>query len=327
MPGFNFGQIGDIIGAVMDTDFLDIFRTVSPNPQRVLLYANIPCHIAIISSDNPDPATADIAPVVTSLRIHMATWVDMQNGDFVVAKKMSHDNRILIAYQGLTGFPAMSQARQAILMQMATGAAPDIPIIPPPPLDPVSIFVRFENMAGIEIKAEMELLTTVGDEFSVEPIRISRNVWRETWIDNILQSGESAIIPEVKRTGHRIVFKYQEDIQLIYLRVLVNGIFTRNDGSIGMGFHLFRRIPIEMLQDLGSGVYQLRAKSGVMAHPNMGNITIAQGTKIKLYMSDDWVIVNSDPVRESDGAIVFMTQSFIPTEAEEQAYETLWYDE
>ena len=77
MSGFNFGQIGDVLSDFMDSDFIDIKRDSGGKLQEV--YSNIPCHLSFNSTDNPDPNSVDTKPIIQSITVHCANWVNIQN--------------------------------------------------------------------------------------------------------------------------------------------------------------------------------------------------------------------------------------------------------
>lgn len=115
---------------ILDTDNMDIGRrteienpdgtTGETNPNEPL-YTNIPCHISFISSDNPNPEPNDIIPVITGLKINCDLSIDLQNGDYVTARKMANDGKtVLETYIGTIGFPEVSQSRKSAIMQMRT---------------------------------------------------------------------------------------------------------------------------------------------------------------------------------------------------------------
>lgn len=125
----NFEQISQYMTA-FDTDLIDIARrTEIINPDGTSgettldepLYVNVPCHIAFITADNPNKDTVDTKPIITGLRINCELSVDLQNGDYITAKKMANDGvTILETYSGIIGYPAVSQSRKSAIMQMRT---------------------------------------------------------------------------------------------------------------------------------------------------------------------------------------------------------------
>ena len=125
--GFNFEQIGEIVGNVMDTDKIDIGREMEIiNPdgstgetrQEEPIYRDIPCHIAFNTSDNPDPSRVDTAPIIVSMTIHLPLWVDIQNNDYVYAHKCDSAGEVLETYQGRVGFHTVNQSRKSVQMAM-----------------------------------------------------------------------------------------------------------------------------------------------------------------------------------------------------------------
>ena len=128
MNKINFEPIGDAMKA-FDTDKMDIYRrTETLNPDGTTgetslvtpLYTDVPCHIAFISADNPNPATSDTQPIIVGLRIHCSLNIDLQNGDYLIVKKLANDGTVLETYKGLIGEPRVAQSRKSVEMKMET---------------------------------------------------------------------------------------------------------------------------------------------------------------------------------------------------------------
>ena len=248
MSGFDFDRIADKLSAVMDTDSIDVWRITSAEPDRVLVCSDVKCHIEMQSADNPNPVAVDVPPIIQSLRVHMPTWVDIRNNDFVVAKKMDSAGNVIITYRGVCGFPAVDQARQSVLLTMNAATSPEEPPAPPLPVESPCF------------------------------------------------------------------------------RLLVNGLFTQNDGSSGFGFHLFKRIPFTVIATGEPGNYTIETSVDRIEHPEMGTIQIWRNSRLRIYPTDEWVTLVYNPVQE-DGVFKFSTFLYTPTEQEAAAYETSWYDD
>jgi len=128
MQKINFEPIGEAVKA-FDTDKMTIYRrmetqnpdgTTGETPQNVPLYQDVACHIAFISSDNPDSATAETQPIIVGIRIHCGLEVDLQNGDYVIANKLSNNGEVLETYSGIIGEPTVTQSRKSAEMKMET---------------------------------------------------------------------------------------------------------------------------------------------------------------------------------------------------------------
>lgn len=129
MNKVNFEVIGKAL-KVFDTDLINIGRretiqnpdgtTGETNPQEPL-YTDIPCHISFVSADNANATPEDSVPVITGLQINCDLSVDIQNGDYITAKKMANDGTtVLETYYGVVGFPEVTQSRKSVLMEMRT---------------------------------------------------------------------------------------------------------------------------------------------------------------------------------------------------------------
>ena len=126
MAKINFESIGKAM-QLFDTDKIDIGRRVpvlnpdqtsgESNPE-IPLYKDVPCHISFIKADNPDTDTVDTKPIITGIRINCSLDVDLQNGDYITAYKLSNDGSVLETYTGIIGFPTVNQSRQSAEMEM-----------------------------------------------------------------------------------------------------------------------------------------------------------------------------------------------------------------
>lgn len=128
MKKINFETIGKAMQA-FDTDKMDIYRRIEiTNPDGTTgessmeepLYKNVPCHVAFINADNPNPDTIDTKPIIVGIQINCALEVDLQNNDYIKAYKLSNSGEVLETYQGVIGFPTTSQSRKSAQMQMRT---------------------------------------------------------------------------------------------------------------------------------------------------------------------------------------------------------------
>lgn len=125
MAGFNFGQIGPIIGRYMDTDLIDIGReepiklpdgSKTVTDEKIPKWPNVPCNVSPNQTPNPDPVTAGTMPITVSLTINCSVDIDLQNSDWVTIRKMSHDGQELEGYEGRIGVPITSQGRKEAIL-------------------------------------------------------------------------------------------------------------------------------------------------------------------------------------------------------------------
>jgi hypothetical protein len=128
MNKINFEPIGEAMKA-FDTDKMDISRrmeiinpdgTTGETTTDTPLYTDIACHIAFVTSDNPDSKTADSQPIIVGIQINCPLEVDLQNGDYIIAKKLANSGEILETYKGIIGEPTVSQSRKSAEMKMET---------------------------------------------------------------------------------------------------------------------------------------------------------------------------------------------------------------
>ena len=315
-----------IIGNYFDVDFLDIYRNLPETPGRVLLYSNIRCHYQIRQADNANPMSVDVMPIISIVQINMPLWVDIQNGDYLIVKRINENDEILIAYRGICGHPAVNHLRQTVSMEMTTIATPDEFVAPPPPLNPSKITIRYYDVDGAEIKATMETIIAANEKITICPAAILNFTYLRSYLDDELQSDVDITIADPKPEGHEILFVYNEKIIPTYFRILVDGAFTRNDGSLGDGFHLFKRIPFEIAEHLGIGEYSIVVHIDRAMHPEMGMLLLRAGTILKIFTTEEWVQVNTGALENPDGTFTFETILYTPTLEQKKSYEALWYD-
>ena len=128
MEKINFGIMSNAL-TMLDTDKMDIGRrtevtnpdgtTGETNPQTPL-YTDVPCHISFVTADNPDAGTVDTKPTITGLKINCSLDVDIQKGDYIIARKLDADGTVLETYKGIIGFPTVTESRKSAEMEMRT---------------------------------------------------------------------------------------------------------------------------------------------------------------------------------------------------------------
>lgn len=121
----DFGIIGDYIGDAFDTDKIDIGRSqlimlpdgsTSVTDPKVPIYTNVSCHISSNQTPNPDSVTAGTVPIIVSITINCAVDIDLQNMDFIKARKLDASGNVLMEYEGSIGVPIVNQSRQEAIM-------------------------------------------------------------------------------------------------------------------------------------------------------------------------------------------------------------------
>ena len=315
----DFGKIGNIMAKVMDSDYIDIKRDIDGRLQEV--YSNIPCHIAYSSVDNPDPTTVDIKPIIQSLTVHCPLWVDLRNNDFIVAKKAGSDGDLIATYSGRCGNPVVSQGRKKVSVSM-NATEPENPT-PLPPKESVIITVKY-FADGEEIQGETEIKAEAGKPFELEAPAIEGYSVIECYIDGEFQESTTAKIPEVGENGNEIKFVYAESETLSYFRFLVKGLYTKDNGSLANGWHLYKKTPAEV--SVSGGSYTVTCADVKYVHADSGKtLAVEIGTKMALFPGKMFVEVK-EIVSKENKTITFIADPFDPTEAELNAYECRWYD-
>ena len=321
--GINFEAISDKIHKHFDTDLIDIHRKIDESADRVEIYSNIPCNIEINQEDNPNPTAIDVTPIVSSLIIHMPNWVDVKNNDYIIAKRMSNSNQILAVYRGVCGEPAVWQSRKTINMQMSA-IEEDKPVTPPPPVEQSIVKVYFRDISDDrEIRSSVEQILEQGKTSNIYPVTIENYSLKQSFLDGEQVETGVVTINDPQADGHEVVFKYSQQFVISSFRLLVKGAYTTDNGSLASGYHLYAKTPILSIAGI-NGNYSIQVESNKIVHEDLGNIRLSVGSIIKTN-TEEWLKISSIPTKLSDGTYFFETESYEPTEEEQNAYETHWY--
>lgn len=317
MRGFDFGQIGEVLSEVMDTDYIDVKRDVKGSLTE--MYSNVPCHMAYVSIDNPDPLSVDVKPVVQAIRVHLPLWVDVRNDDFLIAKKMDSYGNVAWTYSGRCGNPVVSQGRKKVLMQM-NSTEPENPT-PTPPTDVHTVYVSYTS-SDVEIAPSRKVVVNDGADVTLEPSALDGYTISHALVDGTSVEGGSVTLQYV-REDHDVVFVYlASDVPETY-RYLVKGLYTKDDGTLANGWHTYRRMPIDSCTKDGD-VYTIECEDVKLEHRDNGKVLSIQ-TGALLVLSGD-VFVRVTDVDRMDGRVVFNAVVFQPTAEQESCYRTRWYD-
>lgn len=128
MSKINFEPIAEAM-KLFDTDTIDVYRkedienddgTSGEEYLKEALYKDVACHISFNSIDNPNENAIDSEPIITVITINCSLDVDLQKGDYIVAKKLANDGTVLETYKGVIGFSEVTQSRKSAQMEMRT---------------------------------------------------------------------------------------------------------------------------------------------------------------------------------------------------------------
>lgn len=317
MAGFDFGQIGDIISKVCDSDYIDIKRDIDGKLQEV--YSNIPCHVAYMATDNPDPKTVDVKPIIQSITVHMQLWVDIRNNDFIVAKKTGSDGSLIATYSGRCGNPVVSQGRKKVVMQM-NGTENDEPT-PLPPAQSAKITISYIS-SETPIQPDTEQLAEIGKPFEMEAPVIDGYTVSECYIDGVIQETTTAHIDEVT-ADIQIQFVYAVNDTPSYFRFLVFGLYTKDDGSLASGWHLYKKVAIDSFS-FEDDVYTITCEDVRLVHEDNGKMLTIE-PEAEIVFGGVYAEVKSI-VSKDNGKVTFTAKAFTPTEKQTDAYTCKWYD-
>ena len=320
MAGFKFGKIGGVLSKFMDTDYIDIKRDIDGRLQEV--YSNVPCHLEMSGVDNPDTLTVDLKPIVQSVVIHMGTWVDVQNNDFIVAKKMGLEGEILQVYSGRCGNPITDQGRKKVVMGM--NATDSEEPTPPPPVEPADILVEYKYDESDLISPE-ELEAEIGSSVTVSSARIEGYAVSGYILDDgAFTIGDSVIIDPVLAEGHKVTFIYQVSSVIDSFRYLVDGLYTKDNGQLANGLHQYKKMPADVEQE--NDGYILVAENAKIYHEDSAKLlSLDVGQKVVLYPGEIFAEVADVIFSENDTRSVRLSV-FTPSQAELESYITGWYD-
>lgn len=314
---FNFGKIATIISTFMDSDFIDLKRDVDGFLAQI--YTNIPCHIEYNNTDNPDPNTVDVKPIIQSIKIYFPLWVDIKNNDYIVAKKCDNKKNILAVYSGRCGNPIVYQSRKEILMEM-TSTESDAPV-PTPAEDKIKITVQYV-CDDEEIHSSIEEFVEKNKSYTIFAPQFEGYNAIGYYLDDIYYENDTVNIADVGDFDYLIKFVYEIGVMPKSFRHIVNGLYTKDDGSLEIGYHLYKKIKIDSIENLGNGRYEIQCDDIEFTHhDNFKKLDLSVGTKI--VAGNLYLII--DEVTKSNGKVDFEAYEFIPTEEEMNAYECDWY--
>lgn len=322
--GINFARISEVISKNFDIDLMDIYREVDGFVERQEIYSNISCNIEIVQADNPDPTAIDVTPIISSIRIHMPNWVDIRNNDYIVAKRMSNNREILQVYRGVCGEPATWQARKSVIMKMTT-VKNDESVTPPPPIVQSIITIHFRDISdNQEINPDIVKVVEQGVPYRVQPLAFEGFSLESAFLDNEQVETGIVTIENPQESGHTVVFKYSKLNSPSSFRLLVNGFYTKDNGSIGDGLHLYTSMPIISVTN-NNEVYTFVLNSDIISHEEIGDIKLEIGSKFKTN-SNTWFRITTEPIKLDNGQCTFNAEEYTPTRQEQEAYLTHWYD-
>ena len=112
-------------------DRMDVYRTVKVEDddytanisyQPEPLYTDIPCRLSFSSSDTATDADIDRTPVRYNPKVFCATAVDLQAGDYVVARRYADNESVMMEYEGVIGRPSKYPTHQEASLRIDEGA-------------------------------------------------------------------------------------------------------------------------------------------------------------------------------------------------------------
>ena len=195
---------------------------------------------------------------------------------------------------------------------------------PVPPKNPAIIKINFLSN-GIPIQDSIEKTVEVGSVFGMSAPVIEGYSAEYCVIDGIQQESATVYIADVKDVGHTINFIYTVSETPNMMRFLVNGLYTKDDGSLANGWHQYKKIDIDSISE-SDGVYIITCDDVKWNHEDNGkSLSIKVGAKLVLISGNIFVQV-VEIISVSNNKITFKANEFTPTEAEMNSYVAGWYD-
>lgn len=319
----DFTKLTNPISKAFDSDFMDIYRNVDLSPERELLYENVPCHIAIKTTDNADPNSVDVQPIITSLAIHCNTYVDIKNNDYIVVKKTDTKGNPLHYYSGIIGEPAVSMARQSVNMQMSSLQESETPPTPPPAEEGVTVTISYLKEDNTKLREDLEQKVAIGSKITVKPLVFDNyKVYRIVVNGDDINLTNEVVIEQAEDTDYSIEFYYEEVVNIISIRPLVNGYYTMDNGNVKNGYHLYSEIPVLEVIDEN----RIKLASDKFYHDEIGTIALSNkltNSSVNKFRDnlENWHIIVANPAKVEDGYIITY-QNTEPVDC----YVTHWYD-
>ena len=144
-------------------------------------------------------------------------------------------------------------------------------------------------------------------------------------IDGEKQETSDVHISDVGSENHLIEFVYDVSLKPSIMRIIVNGLYTKDDGSLANGYHQYKKINIDSISE-SEGIFAITCDNINWVHEDNGKpLSIKVGTKLVLIPGNIFVQVD-EIVDVENNKVTFKATEFTPTEAEKNSYVTGWYD-
>ena len=121
-----------------------------------------------------------------------------------------------------------------------------------------------------------------------------------------------------------VSFEYEAATEISYMRLLLNGLYTKDNGSLASGYYLYKKMPLTLLASNGS--YDVTMEDITVIQEDTGDIIrIEENTKAVLFAG--YVFAQVESIEELVDSYRLKLVPYEPTEEERKAYLTEWYDE
>lgn len=126
-------KLGKFAGIIttMFSDTMDITRYINKEnadatTETILpdtpIYTNVACRISFSSDENPSDADIDNTPLKLTPKIFCKIDADLQAGDYIVARRLDDDGKVIATYSGKVGLPAVYVSHKEALFYIDRSA-------------------------------------------------------------------------------------------------------------------------------------------------------------------------------------------------------------
>ena len=335
-------RLGDNLQNRLSTAYLDIKRHI-PIIGFMNVATNVSVHATISRRDNPDPATAQTAPVNVSCRVHADKDVPIRNGDVLTVKILdSRTGNWSGVYQGVAGNPAFVQSRQRVEMNVSMLGAgewenvappPEIPTEPEPPPDPdttTMIMISFLDENGVDIQPAVEYVVARGEETNIPALVFHGYKFVHVLVDGV-QYDYDVIRIITQNPTYEVEFIYQSQTSHVYLRPLANAPFQTSEGvHMPRSLHWYRRLDFDVVQDDPLVVVitspPLATAEPRITHGGRDRDVIRLNVGARVLVEPDGVVMAVQSFQRVQNGWEFTLIEVVPSQQELSAIVTTFYD-
>jgi hypothetical protein len=315
-------RMGRVIADNFDIDYIDIYRANPTTYELQLQAPNLPCNFEIKQTDNPDPLTIDIKPVIMSIVIHFPITYDIQNDDYIIIKRTHLNGELIAFYQGRCGEIATYLSRKTVNVAIQT-AGGQLPKPPTPPQHETSLLtLDFLNDKQENINPRIMSEIPKYIPYKILPPLINGFVFAYAYLDGVINRRRRTIqIKNPISDSYHLELFYTPTGTVTGFRTLIKGLYTDDTGKLKNGLHLYASKPCTIISDI-----EMQTDFNNFIHEETyDTITLKDGLKIRLEPIEQWQQIKSIAKGE-DGKYSVIFEDYEPIEEEQNAYITNKYN-